>query len=350
MTTPASRFASLARLAGAAVAAMAAAAGAQAEVVLKVHHFLPPSSNSHVNIIAPWCDKVAKESKGELKCQIFPAMQLGGTPAQLVDQARDGVADLVWVIPTYTAGRYAKTEVFELPFMAVNAKQGSQALWEYTQKNSLDEFKGVKPIFMHTTEGYVLHSNKLVTQMEQLKGMKIRTATRISAKMVAALGGTPVQMPLPQVADALSKGVVDGVLVPWEAMPATKLYEIAKYHLDAPKGSPRFANSIFLFGMNQAKYDSLPPHLKKVIDDNSGLATSAWAGERGFDAQVDAFSKLARDHGNTITVIPDAELKRWEAATANVDDEWMKDVAAKGADGKKLVAEAKALLAKYAPK
>lgn len=338
----------LARIAAAFALCTAGIGAAQAEVVLKVHHFLPPSANAHQKIIQPWCDKVAKESGGELKCQIYPAMQLGGTPPQLMDQARDGVADIVWTIPTYSAGRYAKTEVFELPFMAVNAKQGSQALWEYTQKFSLDEFKGLKPIFMHTTEGYVLHSSKPVTQMEQLRGMKIRTATRISAKMVAGLGGTPVQMPLPQVSDAISKGVVDGVLVPWEAMPATKLHEIVKYHLDAPLGSPRFANSIFAFVMNQAKYDSLSPKLKKVIDDNSGLATSAWAGETGFDAIVGPFSKLARDRGNTITVIPEAELKRWEQATANVDDEWMKEVAAKGADGKKLVAEAKALLQKYA--
>ena len=340
---------SMKQLAAAAALAGLAAGTVQAQTILKVHHFLPSGSSSHQRIIAPWCARIEKESAGELKCQIYPAMQLGGTPAQLLDQARDGVADIVWTIPTYTAGRYTKTEVFELPFMAINAKQGSQALWDYTQKHSLDEFKGVKPIFMHTTEGYVLHSSKPIHRMEDLKGKKIRTATRISARMMAALGGTPVQMPLPQVADALSEGVVDGVLVPWEAMPATKLYEIVKYHLDAPKGSPRFANSIFIFGMNQAKYDSLPPKLKKVIDDNSGLATSAWAGEEGFDNVVGPYSKLARDRGNVISVISNAELARWEKATAGVDDVWLREVAAKGGDGKQLIEDAKALLKKYAP-
>ena len=49
---------------------------------------------------------------------------------------------------------------------------------------------------------------------------------------------------------------------------------------------PRMANTIFAFAMNQAKYDSLPADLKKVIDDNSGLAASAWAGESAFDAIV----------------------------------------------------------------
>jgi TRAP-type C4-dicarboxylate transport system substrate-binding protein len=315
-------------------------------VVLKVAHFLPPSSSSHQNIIVPWCQKVEKESAGELKCEIYPAMQLGGTPAQLIDQARDGVADIVWSLPTYSAGRYTKTEVFELPFMTVNAKQGSAALWEYTQKNSLDEFKGIHPIFMHTTEGYVLHTNKPVKALEDLKGMKIRTATRISARMMAALGATPVQMPLPQVPDAISKGVIQGALVPWEAMPATKLHEIVKYHLDVAPGTPRFANSIFIFGMNQAKYDSLPPKLKKVIDANSGVAASTWAGEKGFDAMVAPYSKLARDRGNTISYIDERETARWRKAVASAVDEWVKDVAAKGGDGRKLHAEAAALLAR----
>jgi len=335
-------------VAGAALLLAGAPAARAQTVTLKVAHFLSASSNAHQNIIVPWCNKIEKESAGSLKCQLYPAMQLGGTPAQLLDQVREGVADIVWSVPTYSAGRYVKTEVFELPFMAINAKQGSQALWEYAHRYSLDEFQGIKPIFMHTTEGYVLHSTKPVKSMDDLKGQKIRAATRISSRMVVALGGTPVQMPMPQVPDALSKGVVDGVLVPWEALPATKLHEIVKYHLDAPKGSPRFANTIFVFGMNQARYESLSAAQKKVIDDNSGLAVSAWAGEKGFDAMVEPFSKLARDRGNSISVISEAELGRWEKATENVDDDWQREVAKKGADGKMLVAAAKALLAKYA--
>src|SRR5512137_2598641 len=104
--------------------ALAATAQAQ-QVVLKVHHFLPSTSNVHVNLIQVWCDKIAKESADKLKCQIYPAMTLGGTPAQLFDQARDGVADIVWTLPTYSAGRFSKSEVFELPFFTRSAKGSS---------------------------------------------------------------------------------------------------------------------------------------------------------------------------------------------------------------------------------
>jgi len=336
-------------LVAATLISLAAVLPAQAQqVVLKVHHFLPGTSNVHINIVQAWCDKVAKDSADKLKCQIYPAMQLGGTPAQLFDQARDGVADIVWTIPTYSAGRFTKSEVFELPFFTRSAKGSSQAYWSFVQKNALDEYQGVRPIFLHTNDGSSFHltSAKGVRTLEDLKGLKIRAATRLNSRMLAALGATPVQMPLPSVPESMSKGVIDGAMVPWEGVPAAKLQEIAKSHLDAPVGQPKFANSIFAFVMNQARYDSLAPELKKVIDANSGVAMSAWAGEK-FDAVVVANHKLASDRGNALLTLTDAEFQRWMKASADVDDQWVKEVGAKGGNGRALLDDARALIQQY---
>mgnify|MGYP001165579730 CR=1 FL=1 len=335
-------------IAGAALLCGLGAAHAQ-QVVLKVHHFLASTSAAQVNLIQPWCEKVNKESKDRLKCQIYPSMQLGGKPAELMDHARDGVADIVWSVPTYAAGRFMKSEVFELPFMAATAKSGSQALWDYVHKHAMDEFKGTKLIFMHVHDGTLFHfKDKTPTRMEDLKGLKIRGATRVNSQFIAALGATPVQMPLPAVPEALSKGVIDGASVPWEGVPSIKLQEIARYALDTPAGLPRMGNTIFAFAMNQAKYDSLPADLKKVIDDNSGLATSAWAGETGFDRVVAPHQKMAREAGEKIVFLSEAEYQRWVKATADVDDAWIKAVSAKGADGKALLEDARALIKQYA--
>jgi TRAP-type C4-dicarboxylate transport system substrate-binding protein len=336
-------------LAAATLISLAAALPAQAQqVVLKVHHFLPGTSNVHINIIQAWCDKVGKESADKLKCQIYPAMQLGGTPAQLFDQAKDGVADIVWTIPTYSAGRFTKSEVFELPFFTRSAKGSSQAYWSFVQKNALDEYQGVRPIFLHTNDGSSFHfsSAKGVRTLEDLKGLKIRAATRLNSRMLAALGATPVQMPLPSVPESMSKGVIDGAMVPWEGVPAAKLQEISKSHLDAPVGQPKFANSIFAYVMNQAKYDSLAPELKKVIDANSGVAVSAWAGEK-FDAVVAANHKLAADRGNALLTLTDTEYQRWIKASADVDDQWVKEVGAKGGNGAALLDDARAMIQQY---
>jgi TRAP-type C4-dicarboxylate transport system substrate-binding protein len=339
------------RLIAAAAVALAVAAplAARAQaVVLKVHHFLPATSNAHRTLIQPWCDKIAKESGDRLKCQIYPAMQLGGTPAQLFDQVRDGVADVVWTVPTYAAGRFTRSEVFELPFMAHTAKAGSQALWTYVQKNALDEFRGTRPILLHVHDGAVFHfTTAQPRSLADLKGLKIRAATRINSKMLGALGATPVQMPLPQVPESMSKGVIDGAMVPWEGVPAIKLQEIAGYHLEVPQGAPQFSNTIFALVMNQAKYDALPADLKKVIDANSGLAMSAWAGEKAFDAVAPAHRKLAQDRGNTIVRLPEAEYQAWVKATEKVDDEWVREVSAKGADGKRLLEEARTLIKQF---
>src|SRR6266508_2171593 len=155
------------------------------EVVLKVEHFVGPQATIQAQVFNPWCEKIGKESGGKLKCQIYPAMQLGGTPPQLFDQAKDGVVDIVWTIPTYQAGRFVKSEVFELPFLVKSAETGSPALWEYIQKNSLDEFKGTKLILAHVHDGAQLHfTTKDVKTLEDLKGLKVRAPTRISTKVL----------------------------------------------------------------------------------------------------------------------------------------------------------------------
>ena len=326
-----------------ALAALLAAGTAGAQTVtLKVHHFLPPGSTAHAKLIVPWCDKIAKESSGRLKCQIYPSMQLGGTPQQLFDQAKDGVADIVWTVPSYQAGRFPVSEAFELPFMVVDSERASRGLWHYATRNAMAEYKGVHPILFHLHDGSLLHtSRRQVRTLEDFRGMKVRAPTRQGTKMVTALGATPVPMPLPQAAEALSKGVIDGALIPWEAMPTLKFEEVTKFHTETPVGGPQMLNSVLILAMNASRYDSLPPELRKVIDDNSGPLASAWAG-KVFAEDREPGRKAAEARKNTFYTLPEVELRRWQASTARIEEEWMKDMVAKGYDGKRLLAEAKA--------
>jgi len=103
---------------------------------------------------------------------------------------------------------------------------------------------------------------------------------------------------------------------------------------------------VFILAMNQAKYDSLPPDLKKVIDANSGAALSKTAGNV-WDASAPPARKIAADRGNTFYMIPSSELDHWQKATANLPEDWIKDVGAKGQDGKMLLQAAKDLIRKY---
>jgi TRAP-type C4-dicarboxylate transport system substrate-binding protein len=332
----------------AAISFAASLALAAADVInLKVSHFMATSSNFHKYLLLPWCEKISAESGGRLKCQIYPSMQLGGSPPQLFDQAVNGVADIIETIPTYQAGRFTKSEVFELPFLVKSSESGSPALWDYIQKNALDEFKGVKLIYTHIHDGNQMHfGKKSVKNLEDLKGLKLRAPTRIATKTLAALGAIPVQIPMPAVPEAVAKGVVDGASIPWEITTSIKLQEICKSHTETGPGHPKHANSIFVFAMSQAKYNSLPPELKKVIDNNSGLETSKWVGKT-VDGWTAPARKIAVERHNTFNVLSEAEYKRWAKATENVDDSWIKEVEAKGGNGKALLEDAKALLKKY---
>ena len=337
----------IASLAAVLTAALAAGSALAQEVTLKIHHFLPPKGTIQAQVFEPWCEKIGKESNGRLKCQIYPSMQLGGAPAQLFDQARDGVADIIWTIPTYQAGRFNKSEVFELPFMVKNSESGSPAFWEYIQKHSADEFRGVRLLAAHVHDGSLLHfTAKRVTSLDDLKGLKVRAPTRIATKFLTAIGATPIQMPVPQVTESLAKSVIDGAMAPWEVVPAMKLHEVAKYHLDTAPGFAKTSNSIFVIAMNPAKYEALPADLKAVIDANSGLELSKHIG-KVFDATTEPAKQAAREANGVFDTLTPAEYDRWVKANESVTREWIGEVNAKGANGQALVDDAKALLRKY---
>ncbi|WP_442776399.1 TRAP transporter substrate-binding protein [Sphaerotilus montanus] len=328
-----------------AAAAFAPLASAQ-EVTLKVHFFLPATSFANTLFIQPWCERIAKESNQRMKCQTYPSMQLGGTPPQLFEQARDGVADVVWTLPGYTAGRFPSVEVFELPFMMQNPEATSKALWDYVGQYAAAEFKDVKPLAFHVHGDGVFHmTNKPVRTAADLKGLKLRAPTRMTNKFMALLGATPVSMPVPQVGDALSKGVIDGAVVPYEVVPSVKIQELVKFHSETDPTEPAFYTSTFVFAMNKAKYESLPADLKKVIDNNSGQALSGLIGKAFLQADAEGKKLTAK---NTTNVIPKAELENWKKLGQPLTDAWVADMNAKGHNGKEMLDGARALIARHA--
>lgn len=336
-------------LAGTAVAAPAIMRVTRAhaqEVTLRMHHFLPPVANGHSKFLKPWADKVAAESNGRIKIDIFPSMQLGGTPPQLFDQARDGVADIVWTLPGNTPGRFPGIEAFELPFVAnKRALVNSLALAEYAEQNLQDEFKDVKPLCFWAHDHGLIHANKQVKTMDDLKGLKLRFPTRLAGEALRALGANAIGMPIPQVPESLAQRVIDGCVIPWEVVPSIKVHELVKFHTEIP-GSPTLYTATFILAMNRAKYDGMAPELRAILDKNSGAAASAMAG-RVWDEQAVVVSEMVKKRSNTITMLDEAETARWRETTKPVIDGWLKTVKDKGMDGEKLLASARAALAKH---
>lgn len=320
---------------------------AQQSVTLKFHTFMAPQSNVWLSMHKPWMDKVEKESGGRIKFEGYPAMQLGGTPGQLYDQAKDGVVDIVWTLPGNTAGRFPRVEVFELPFVMNNAEATSKAYWEYVQSMAPDEFKDTQVLALHVHGPGMFHTKeRQIKKADDLRGLKLRGPTRQITKMLGYLGATPVGMPLPQIPDALSKGVIDGCVIPWEVVPSVKVQELTRFHSEFDPAGGALYTTTFVMAMNKARYNALAPDLQKIIDANSGMGTSAWLGrtQQGNDPLG---RKSAEDRKNIIYTIPAVDAQEFKRKARLVEVEWAEDMSKKGYDGKKLLETAKALIEKH---
>ncbi|MEM8692310.1 MAG: TRAP transporter substrate-binding protein [Pseudomonadota bacterium] len=333
----------------AAAAAMAVSFGVPAahaqEVTLSLHQFLPAQANVPKLILDVWADNVEQASEGRIKIDRYPSMQLGGKPPELMDQAIDGVADIVWTVVGYTPGRYPSTEVFELPFMMTNARAASSAYWQMFEKHMKDtEFKDVHILGAWVHGPGMIHANKEVRTPADMDGLKIRGGSRLVNSLLEKVGASPVGMPVPAVPEGLSKGVIDGTTIPWEVTAALKIPELVGNHTEF-EGNALYVLT-FVLAMNKDRYESLPDDLKMVIDNNSGLEFSIFAGGTQADADGPA-RQLAVDRGNTIVTVGGADLEAWQAAAQPIYDEWIGEMKGKGIDGQALIDEARSLMEAY---
>jgi len=321
----------------------AAGAASAQEVTLRLHSFLPEQANVPQHILIPWAEKVEAESDGRIEIQLFHAMALGGTPPELMDQMVDGVADIVWTLPGYTPGRFPRAEVFELPFTMPDAEATSRAYWKLAEETMMeDDFKDFHPIALHVHGPGLIHSSDPVESVSDLNGVKLRAPTRVTNMMFSSLGATPVGMPVPAVPEALSKGVIDATVIPWEVTGSLKVPELVTNHTEFG-GDTALYTAAFIFGMNKEKYEALPDDLKAVIDNNSGLETSAWFG-RQMQEDDGPSRELALDMGNNVITLTDAQTEEWKTAAQGTVDTWIKEMDDKGLDGSGLRARALELI------
>ena len=207
----------------------------------------------------------------------------------------------------------------------------------------------------------LVHAGKLQAKAaeELVKGAKEKKISFVSS-VIAAGAVAPADLahtlssalalPLLDLAavdvQKLPKGVIDGTVVPWEVTLPLRVAELVNTHTTF-SGNRSLYVSFFVFAMNKRKYESLPPDLKKVIDANSGPATSRWVGQV-MDAGDAPGLEAAKKRGNAIVVLDAKETARWKAAAQEVTQAWIAEMKSKGIDGQALVDDARALIAKYA--
>lgn len=331
----------------AAPALLGAQAQAQtAEVTLRLHHFLPAVSNVHRHFLMPWAAKIGAESQGRLRVQIFPAMQLGGAPPQLYDQAKDGVVDIIWTLPGNTPGRFPSIEVIELPFVAhKRASVNARVVQELYETRFRQEFADTQILCAWAHDAGVIHARREVRRQEDLNGLKLRFPTRQAGEALRALGAAPIGLPIPQVPEALAQGVIDGAVVPWEVVPAIRLHETLRHHTEIA-GSPTFYVASFVLAMNKARYDGMAPDLRRVLDANSGQVAAAMAA-KVWDEQGPIVEEMVRRRNNAIIELSAEETQRWTRTTQPVIENWLRAMSERNIQGAALLEETRALIARH---
>ena len=312
-------------------------------IELKLSHWVGVGHIHHKNVLEPWTKMVEERSKGRLKITIYPGGVLG-KPVDHWDMVKDGIADIGWGTHNYTAGRFPLTSAGDLPFMFKTSKGGSRALWELYVKHLQKEHEGVKVLWLfHTTTFHVFTTRKPVKTLEDLRGLKMRTAGGQVAAVAKQLGAIPVTMAAPEAYNALERGVVDGTIFPWEVMVSFKLSEVIKHATVV-----NLSAATFFITMNLKKWESLPPDLGKVIDDLGGAWAAEFSGAVWDKGDEDGLA-AARKAGITIYPLPAAERQRWIQKAKPVEDEWVTSLEAKGLPARQVLADLKDLVKKFDP-
>ena len=295
---------------------------------LKVGHFLPPNHTFH-KFMTAWGAQLEKESGGKLKIAIYPAGQLGGGANRQFDSARNGVVDIAISTHGATPGRYPMTELVSLPFVspATGATSAvmSRRLTELSAQYLAKEHEGLKPLFLAVTSPLKVHSITPILKVEDLKGKKIRFQGIQLKNVIDVVGAVPVPVPPPETQDALSKGIVDAATFPHEGAASFDLGTVVKYSLE-----PGISSATFAVVMNPAKYESLAPELKALIDKTTGAAAAEAFGAAWDKAELEGKESMTAK-GVKQNTLESAELAKFKSLVAPQVEAALVALEAKGA-------------------
>ncbi len=287
-------------------------------LTLRLSHFLPPTHGMHVDFMEPWARELEARTGGAVAVTISP----GGTPlgkvAKQYDQCVAGVVDIAHGLRGIPGGRFPRTSIIELPFMTESADAATRTLWAMFPRYLEVEYPGVKVLALHAHNGGLIHTkDKPVRTMEDLRGLRLRVPSTATKLMLEHLGAIPVGLPPSQIYENLEKGVIDGLIMPWDPIASFKLVDLIRYHLDA-----RAYTVAFYFVMNARRYESLPTEVREAVDAISGDALigrfGAW-----WNAWDEPGRRAAIEAGNVITHLSDEERDRWREALAPMIDAYL---------------------------
>ncbi len=318
----------LAGITASAVSGMVTSATAD-ELVLS--SWLPPKHPVVTSVIQPWAQQVADATEGRVTVRVLPK-PLGPPPAHY-DLAADGVADITYGLHSFTKDdRFLRSRIGQFSFIADTATDGSKAYWNVYggSLKAQDEHKGTKLLGLWVHGPGMFHNNqRKIEKSEDFSGLKVRTPGGYIAGLSQDLGITTQFMGPGEVYEKLSRGVIDGVTFPMEALQAFKLTDHIKYSMKVPGG---IYNTSWFLVMNEDIWDGISAEDQAAIEKVSGEALAELAGGvwDGSDARGAAY---VADQNIEVYDAPAPVLTAIKELAAKHEGSWVEAVSKTGFDG-----------------
>jgi TRAP-type C4-dicarboxylate transport system substrate-binding protein len=302
---------------------------AEKVVKLRYAHWFQPT-HPHAILIDQWCKEVEKRTDGRVKVTHFPGNILG-PQTQTYDSVAKGVIDMGMFVLSYTMGRFPLSEVLDLPIGWHGGSQATKLDNQFYKKFKPKEFDDVKVFYLHAFGPIFIHTKQPISKLEEIKELRIK-ATGMSSKIVAALGGTPVTIPITEAYDALKRGLADGLIINNEVLKTFRFGEVVKTTVIDHGMS---GTTTFMVAMNKEKWNSLPKDIQQIIDK----INEEWI-EKTANTYI-MLEKIGEDYlvqsGNNVVKVSKEEEAKTAAKMKPIIDEYVQSTTAKGLPGDKVL-------------
>ncbi len=314
--------------AAASAAALLAPVGASAqEVTMALSHWVPPVHSLQPTGMVPWAESIKEASNGRIQIDIYPAQQLGAAPDHY-DMARDGIVDIGFVNPGYQAGRFPIIAAAELPFLMSNATTASRALHEWYQQYEDLEMGDVHVCMVHLHDPGTFHGiDGPLAGPEDLKGKNVRPPQGTIARLISMAGGSPVQVPVPEMRAILSSGGADITSGPWNSNILFGVDDVVTHHLDLPLYSVAF-----VYAINLGTWNSLSDENRAVMEEHctpewSQKIATGWA-----EVESGSYPDISSRPTDTMYTPNDEQMAGWMALSDQLRDEWIETATGAGVE------------------
>ncbi|MBN8294075.1 TRAP transporter substrate-binding protein [Rhodobacter sp. NTK016B] len=321
----------IAKTFAAATLAMGLAQGALAEE-LKLADFQPPTHFIVDSVYTPFGEAISQATDGDVTLRVYMGGELGPGPAEQYNRVLDGVTDIAFSLPGYTASSFPMTLLAELPGV-LTAETGTQAIVDNLDMLAPEYRRAQLVGLWNNAPNLLLMGSREVDSLDDLAGLNIRVPSRNAGLIVQAWGANPVSMPAPEIYNAMQTGVIDGAMIDATTLGAFRLAEVTQ---SVTMGMDTTI-SLFFMVMNRDTFEGLSDDAQAAIVE-AGRTASLTGSAQWLEVAARALAAFESTDGKTVITLSPEEAARFNEASAPVVEQIIAETEANGIPAQAYVA------------